>query len=237
MQTAISKTILIAKEIESNFIYDYTDRLKELDLWRAFEPVYNIHGVTTKNKNIAICFICHAYNPESMWLDIKKDRSDNKRSILLNLGANFDDEFTNSLLINENEQVVASIFRFLENIKDWRWRTIFDLIEYSSKMSRFAAMDTADEKSFKKTTKDGTVEDYSQEVEIETIVKVNKEKGNLISLAFDARKKADELIEQIQKDYVATDNATQNDFNFTFTETAKKRDPLSWREYIKSRAK
>lgn len=235
MQTATAKSISIAREIQSELIYDYTERLAEVDLLTVFKPVYDLPGETMKNKNIVICFIIYAYNPESLWLDIKKDRIDNKKRILYNLDAELDHEFIKSVIDNSNENVNMAVFNFLEIIKDWRWRSVFDLIEYAAKMSRFSSLDTADEKKFQKATKDGEVQDYSEEVPIETIVKVNKEKGNLINLSLDARKKADDLIEQIQKEYVATDNATQQDFDFAFTQTAKKRDPLSWRQYIRER--
>ena len=41
------------------------------------------------------------------------------------------------------------------------------------------------------------------------------------------------LIDEIRKEFVTTDTATQSDFKFIFTDTAKKRDILSWRAWIR----
>lgn len=235
MLSTIAKSINLAKQIRSDITNNWSEELYDNDLANSFAPIYGMKDVGLSDKNTVICYIIYAYNPESAWLDLKKDRIENKSQILLNLGANVKDEFYSGIISNKNETVNISIFNFLEHIKDWRWRSVFDLLEYASKMSRFASMETEDERKYQKTTKDGQAVDYTEEVEITTIVSVNKNKGILLQQSIDAREKANNIIEQIAKDFVQTDNATNQDFNFMFSETSKNKDPLSWREFIKER--
>lgn len=228
MQKAIELARLIGKDLKKN----WEEQLEEYNLTRIFSSVYNT-AETLEDKNKIICYIIHAYNPDSFWLDMNKDRTDNKIKILNSLDADTKSELYQNIINGKYESVNISIFSFLEELKDWRWRSIFDLLEYASRMSRFAAMETSDEKEYEKVAKDGAVQKYTEEVSIETITKVNKEKGNLIHQSIAAREKADMLLAQIRKEFAVTDDAVQQDFNFSFTETAKKRDILSWREFIK----
>jgi hypothetical protein len=235
MLSTIAKSINLAKQIRSDITKNWSEELFDYDLSNAFAPIYGMKDIGLSDKNSIICYIIFSYNPDSLWLDLKKDRIENKTHILLNIGVNVNDELYSGILANKNETVNISIFNFLEHIKDWRWRAVFDLIEYASKISRFASMETDDERKFQKTLKDGEKVDYTEEVEIKTIVSVNKDKGILIQQSIDAREKAHSIIEQIAKDFVQTDNATGQDFNFSFSETSKNKDPLSWREFIKER--
>jgi uncharacterized protein YlbG (UPF0298 family) len=230
----MQKALELAKSIGKDLQKNWSEELDEFNLTSIFSPVYNsvelIH-----DKNTIVCYIVHAYNPDSFWLDLKKDRTDNKIKILNSLGADVSRDLYQNVMNGKHESVNISIFSFLEELKDWRWRSIFDLLEYASRMSRFAAVETEEEKKFQKVNKEGESVEYTKEVDIEVITKVNKEKGNLIQQSIKARENADLLLEQIRKEFVATDNAVQQDFNFSFTGTSKKKDVLSWRDFIKDR--
>ena len=83
--------------------------------------------------------------------------------------------------------------------------------------------------------KEGQKETLTEEIDIEKILKSEKEKGQLMDMAEDKRRKADKYIEEIRKDFVATDHATQQEFGFQFTESVKKKDIYSWSEFIRDR--
>ena len=228
----MKKAIELSREMQKSISDNWSEKMEEYGLMHIFLPVYN-GPEKLKDKNTIICYIIHAYNPDSFWLDLKKDRIDNKKRILSHLDADLKSELYKGIIANKNEVANIAIFNFLEELKDWRWRSVFDLVEYASRMSRFAAMETSDEKEYEKTSKDGQIQKYKEEVDIKTIVNVNKGKGDLIEQSIEARKKAANMLAEIQKEYVATDNATQQDFSFSFSDTAKKKDILSWRTYIK----
>jgi len=228
MGKATDLILKISKDTTKN----WREELWQYDLLRIFEPVLSNNEKTLSDKNKTICYIVYAYDPDSGWIDLKKDRIDNKTRVLMNLDANIKDQYYADIIANKQDETNTAIFNFLEELKDWRWRSVFDLLDFASKMSRFAATETDEEKSF--TKKKGEQEETrTVDVGIEIITKVNREKGNLIQQSLEARKTANELIEQIRKEYVVTDNATQQDFGFAFSETTKKKDPLKWRSFIK----
>lgn len=230
MQKAVEIAIKISKDFEANWL----EELENYNLHKIFSAVYN-GPETLKDKNRIVCYIIHSYDPDSRWLDLRKDRTDNKIGILTNLDADVKSDLYQGIINNKNEPVNISVFSFLEELKDWRWKDVFNFLEYASRISRFAAMETDDEKQYEKTAKDGQVTKYKEEIDISVISRVNKEKGVLLEQAHEARKKANELIEQIRKEFVSTDNAVQQDFEFSFSDTSKKKDVLSWREYIRER--
>lgn len=225
--------IELARIIEKDFLADHTEIIYDYGYANVFGAVLN-GPESTKEKNKIVCYIIHAFHHDSNWLDLKKDRIDNKNTIIENLEGDPASKLWTGIVANKNEPVNISTFSFLETLKDWRWRSIFDLVDYAAKMSRFASKETEEEKQWEELSKDGEKTTLKEEVDIEKIVKVNKQKGDLIDQSVAARKKADVLMEDIRKQFLSTDTATQADFNFTFTETAKKKDIMSWREFIKS---
>lgn len=230
MQKAIDLAMRIAKDLSK----DWTEELEYYNLWNIFRPIYNSdEGLL--NKNRIICYIIHAYSPDSLWLNLKKERDQNKTAILNNLDADVQLDIFKNILNNKHESVNISIFSYLEELKDWRWKTVFDYLDHASRISRFASRETDDSKQYEKTAKDGQIQTYKEEVDIETIVKVNKDKGILLKQAYEHRIEANKIIEEIKKDFVATDSAVQSDFNFSFSETSKKKDILSWRSFIQER--
>lgn len=220
----------LIKQISKDLSKDWRDELREYNMPDTFNNLYSDEIV--KDANIIICFIVYAYSPESLWLDLKKDRLENKMRILKNLGVDPSLERYDDLMNNKNEIAGMAIFDFLEGLKSWKWKAIFDLLDYSSRMSRFATRETEAEKTFDKMNKEGEVKTLTEELDIDVISKVNKEKGLLLDQSISKRRQADSLLEEIKKEFVQTDNATQGDFGFAFTDTAKKRDILSWRSWI-----
>lgn len=209
--------------------------LEEINLHSTFGAIYSMKDIPIEDQNRIICFIIYAYSPESLWLDIKKDRIDNKKKILESLGANTASSLYQKIIYNSEDIVGMCIFNFLVELKDWRWSMIYSLLEYSSRQQRFATEDTAVEKTWDELNKEGQKETLRQEIDISDILKINKDKGSLLQLSIEKRLQADEMIESIRKDYMNTDAATQSDFGFQFTDTSKKRDIMSWRTFTKER--
>ena len=229
------KAIELANKIRKDLSKNWLPELEESNLHKTFESVYSLNKATIVDCNTIVCFIIFAYSPDSTWLNLKSDRLDNKIKILSNMDAEVGNQIYQDLLYNKDETIGMSVFNYLEDLKDWKWRAIFDLLDYSSKMFRFATAETEEEKTFDKMNKEGIVASMSESYSIDTIAKVNKEKGLLLDQAISKRKQADTLLDEIRKDYVSTDQSTQADFQFNFTDTAKKKDIMSWRDFIKSR--
>lgn len=232
MNKAIQLSQLVKKELSK----DWSEELEIYSLHKIFESVYSLEE-SFKDKNTIVCFIIYSYSPDSLWLDLNKDRFDNKKQILNNLGViNFDTGLYYDIINNKNELVGISIFNFLEQLKNWKWNTVFDLLDFSSKMAKFSTQETEEEKSYDKTNKkSGETTTVTQDIPIEVISKVNKEKGYLLDQSIAKRIQADNLLKEIRTEFVKTDEATQSDFSFMFTETAKKKNILSWSEFIEDK--
>lgn len=228
----MQKALKLALQIRNNLDKDWRAELEEYGLHKVFFPIYKLNNANLEDLNRIICYIIYAYSPDSLWLDIKKDRIDNKKKILHNLDADLSKKIFKDIVSNSiNDIIGTSIFSFLEELKDWRWKVVFDLLEYSARMSRFANAETSEEKTKKKGKGDNEVEVIAS-VDIDIISKVNKEKGQLLQMSIEKRKQADDMINEIRKEFVATDNSVQGDFSFSFTESAKKKDIMSWADFI-----
>lgn len=226
----MQKSLDLIKSISKNLSKNWKEELFEYNMPESFSNIYSATDV--ENGNRIICFIVYAYSPDSLWLDFRKDRLENKIKILHNLNANVSESIFQDLINNKNDISGMAIFDFLETLKSWKWRAIYDLLDYSSKMFRFATQETEVERTFDKMNKEGEVKTLTQEYDLDLVSKVNKEKGLLLNQAIDKRKQADILLEEIRKEFVSTDHLTQQDFGFNFTDTSKKRDILSWKTFI-----
>ncbi|HNU13635.1 MAG TPA: hypothetical protein PKI55_04195 [Chitinophagaceae bacterium] len=228
------KATALSKIIRNNILDNHEDTIRDYGLWECFCHIYE-SAEKIADKNRLVCYVNYAYNPESYWLDLKKDRIDNKTRILVNLEAEIKSDLYKKILKDNHEPVLRSIFAFLEELKDWRWRAVYDYLDYAAKISRFAINETEEERQYEKKAKDGQIETYTEEIDIEVIAKVNKQKGELLNQAHKAREKAEEIMREIRKDFAPTDDATQSDFGFSFSDTAKKKNIMSWREFIRSK--
>ena len=231
----MQKAIELAKKIVHAPKANYVNDLDDLNLLKIFQPLYDLL-YPTQDENKLIAFIIFAYDPDSQKLDLRKDRYENKLSIMANIGLDVKKDFIEEILSNSNEKFNHIVLNYLEELTDWRWVQIYSYLDYHSNMIRFANQKTEEERKYDKMNKEGIVKELKEEYDIETIAKINKNKGDLLNQAMDARHKADVLLEEIRKQFVNTDHAVQQDFGFMFTETAKKNvDIMSWREFIKKR--
>lgn len=228
MTKAIEVAKLLAKTPKGNYIQD----LDDISLYKVFEGLYEM-GYPTVDENRLIAFVIFAYDPDSQKLDIRKDRYENKANIMQGLGIDIKSELMQEILTNSNENFNTVVLKYLETLTNWRWPTIYSLLDYHSNMIRFANQKTEAEKSFDKINKEGEIRTLTTEYDIDVISKVNIQKSEIFKRAIAAREDADKLLEDIRKEFMPTDHAVQQDFGFQFTDTAKKKvDIMSWRSFI-----
>jgi hypothetical protein len=195
----LEKCIKAAKVI-SKSTDDMQSYLEDLNLITTFKDIYSL-GFPTEYENKLIAFIIYSFDPDSQKLDIRKDRLENKISIMENIGLDSTDTLMVEILNNSNDVFNGVVLQYLEHITDWRWVHIFSSLDYHSNMIRFVNQKTEEERKYDKINKEGIVKELTEEYDIETIAKINKTKGDLLNQAMNARKQAEELLEQIRKDY------------------------------------
>lgn len=227
--------IEIGKAISKDLGKNWVSQLEDANLYKLFEPIYKLtFSIETLNSIVAYCIL--AYDNESQWIDIRKDRYENKYKILKSLDCDIESEIFEEILRNGNEIINDVILHYLSELTDWRWQTVFTLLDYHANMIRFVNQKTDAEKTFNKLNKEGDVKTLTEDYDIDTITKVNKQKGELLDQAIQSREKADKLLMEIRKDFVSTDTAVQADFGFSFSDTSKKKiDIYSWKDFIASR--
>lgn len=229
------KGIELADKIKQDPSLNWIAELEYSDLYKSFSPIYNF-DTSPKEQNLLTCFVIYAFDPDSLKLDVRKDRYDNKVSIMHNIGINTNSLLIEEILNNSNEIFNNCVASYLEQLTNWRWGTIFALLDYHSNMIRFATQKTEAEKSIDKMNKEGEIKTLTTEFDIDVISKVNIQKSDIFKRAIEAREQADKLLEDIRKEFMPTDHATQQDFGFNFTDTSKKKvNPESWSEFIKER--
>jgi len=231
----MKKAVDLSKKIMKSLDVDYTSDLEDLNLHLTLGSIYNLPDTEIEDKNRVLCFVILAYSPDSGWLDLGKDRLQNKNKILESLGADTKVPLFQSILNGKNDLTGMCIFNYIEELKDWRWPAIFNLLEFSSKIQLFASKDTETAITWEEAGKEGEKIKLTEEIDVQKIATVNKQKGDLLSLSIKKREEAEHLLDQIRKDFVHTDNAVQSDFGFSFTDTSKKTDILSWRAFINAR--
>lgn len=228
------KEIEIIQKIAKNPDEVWTETLRENDLYKIFSPIYRLN-LTITEQNLLVCFVVYSCDPDSPKLDIRKDRLENKRAILNSISEKLTKPIFEDIINNANDEYNDVVISYLEKLLDWRWQQIFSFMDYHATMMRFANKKTDSEKTIDQII-EGKIETLTEEIDMDKVAKINKQKGELLNMALEAREKAEKLLSEIKKDFVATDTAIQADLGFTFTDTAKERiDILSWRGFIRNR--
>lgn len=231
----MQKAIELAKRIVKNPKLNYINDLDDINLLKIFQPLYDL-TYPTQIENKLIAFIIFAYDPDSQKLDLRKDRYENKLSIMENIGLDVKKDIVEEILSNSNDKFNDIVLNYLEELTDWRWPTIYANLDFHSSMLRFASQKTEAEKSQDKVIGKGEnqeVKTITTDIDIDVIAKVNIQKSDLLKKALTAREDAERLLEEVRKAFVTTDHAVQQDFNFSFSDTAKKKvDIMSWKDFI-----
>lgn len=209
----ISLAQRMIKDLEANYLPD----LEHLNLHIVFRPIYK-HNLTILNLNAIVAFIILAYSEESPWLNPRKDRASNKAEILSGIGVSPDNPIYKEIIHYSNDSVQQVILNYLLFHVDGRFREIIDLLEYADKNFFFSNRRTADKKKTGESKdENGNVEEVYQYIDELEMAKINKEKGELMIRAQEAREKAEKLLKQLEVDYQKTDSATNGDFGFSFS--------------------
>lgn len=168
---------------------DWTYDLKSLGMWEKFSDLYD-YGNLIKS-NITIAFIVCAFNGYSDMVHLHKDRVENKREILINLGANendiehglfnqiiynvanssLDDSMTPSEESAYLEKYLNCVRSYMNWQKDSKWNMWIKKKEFVSANIDYANKPPADTKEV--ATKTGTELVATPDTDISTI-KVRK---------------------------------------------------------------
>lgn len=206
----MQKSIETAKKISKDLGKNWKSELQEVNLYHIFLPVYSLtYNIETLNS--IVCFIIYAYDNDSQWIELKADRIDNKCQIIKGLSCDPKEEVWQAIINNEIDEVLTVVGNYLEAITTWKWKTILSCFDYHAINIRKATEIT-------KSTD-----------ELEA-AKIDKAKGDLLKQCLSQRQIGEDLLKEIKADFVKTDRATQQDFEFEVTSAI---NIESWRSFIK----
>lgn len=229
------KAVDLAKKIYKDPEANWLSHLEEQNLHKIFRPIYH-HNFTIEIQNKIVSFIILAYDNDSHWINPKKDRYENKLQILDGIDIEKKSPVFKAILNYDDDKIQEVILQYLMAQTDHRWYEVMTLLEYSNKTMMFCNRRTNEKFQVGSSLNEDTkaVEVNFEFLDPREIAAVNKEKGDLIKKAMEARKTADELLRTMESDYQKTDHATQGDFGFAFSDP-KKYDPMSWEQRLRKR--
>lgn len=222
----MSKVLDLILELKSDMSSNWQDRLDKINILPDVKILYG-KGYSQTFSNRLLAFIILAYDNKSGWVEIHKDRWENKRKIWKRLGGEIDD-LTRSIIHNENELVNHVVAWYLDYQRDWRWQSIATCFEYHSEMMRFGGFRTLEE-----IVEDGddTGEKITKEISTDKVAKANTEKGSNIQKGIEHRLKGEAMLDEIRRDFVSLDTITDKEGAGKITETT---NPMSWASFLRN---
>lgn len=216
----MQKAIILASKISKQLDKNWTSEIEEVNLHRCFEPIFRLeHNIISLNT--LVCAIIYSYDNESKWIDLRQDGYTINKNILSGLGADIEEQIFKDFIHLSNHEIVLCIGNYLDLLPDWRFVTARKQIDYHSKYIRES-------------------ESSMTEVDEDKKIKARENIGRLLKEAISQRKTADELILQIEKDYVKTNHRVEQDFNSNYTQKtldflddSSVTDAMSWRQFVK----
>lgn len=221
----MSKMLDTIIRLKQDLSSDWKPSLMDINVYDDIKKLYSLKW-PTKFCNSVLAFIVMAYDNQSAWIEIHKDRWDNKYKIASRLELNIKDKKVKDIVENNNATVNGVVAWFMEYQKDWRWDSIMTYFEYHSEMMRFGSIKTqeqivvGEEEGGKKMLSD---------VSIDEMAKGNFRKGINIEKAVDMRRKGEELLEEIKREFVNVDTIMQREHKRNMTDAT---DIESWESFI-----
>jgi hypothetical protein len=206
----MSKALDLIWKLKATMTEDWQDELERKNLLEDFKPLYKIEGWSRRMANTVVAFIVLAYDNDSGWVEIRKDRYENKYKIMQRLGGDIADDAIIRVVEGENDVVEQVVNWYLyDYLPDWRWGSILAGMQYHSEMMKFANQKTKDKEvgGFEKESGKALYTD----IPTKDIAKANVDKGALIEQALKRRKEADELYEQIRKEFMTVDKISEKE--------------------------
>jgi hypothetical protein len=221
----------LAKKIQEDLEENPLDILEEQNLKEIFSPILRLNHTILKI-NATIAYIILAYSNGSPWLDLNKDRLQNKIRILEGMGIEID-EYFQSVIDCENNIVNSVVGEYLQEQASWEFQQAAMYLDSYQKLVKLSNEKVQTGFTTEELNKDGNIVKLTTEYSADQITKAHNERAKLLTVAHENRVKADELIAKLKGEYVQLHHAVQQDFGFDMLDGKKNLDPASWRHFIK----
>lgn len=212
-------------EMKKDLSKNHADIFEQYNIQKEVAPIYKIPKSSIKANNIILCFIILAYDNESKWLEIHKDRYQNKLKIMTDLGGDVKKSPYKEVVTGNSRPVQEVLLWFLTSIIDWRWNSIFTYFDAHSQMMLQAGAKTIEEF----TTKDEKGNNKITNVDVKELIETNIKKTQLITKAHEMRQAGEAMLRDIQKELVNVDTVLNKEGRMSLSSTA---DYLKWEHFV-----
>jgi hypothetical protein len=233
----MSKMFDVVLKLKRDMKADWQDTLDRNGVLDDFMPIYK-QKWSTETTNRIIAFIVFAYDNESGWIQIHKDRQENKEDILLKLGFKLSDKVAKSVLTGSNKAVEGVVEWFIKFQMDWRWKSILACHQYHSDMTDYANQRYQPEAPEESILDDDEEEEKKPAFKMlgeDKIVGMNIAKGKVLDEAIKRRREGDALMSEIKKEFVALDTVLEKEGKTRITAAADIMSHEKWLATIKTK--
>lgn len=196
--TSRDKVLSTMYELMHKLGDDWTEHLDQLNIDNEYvEKMYadpDIKGDALRG-NIVLCYTVLAYDNRSRFLEPHKDRWENKKKILVKLGglSVMTIPFFQQLIGNQHTACFDLASWYIGYQRDWRWGQWITLTEFHSMSENMA--------------KKGAL-DATEAVQI----------GKMLEIAEKRRMRADEILDDLKKEFLHLDTALEKEDRLTITD-------------------
>lgn len=230
----MSNLLPVIHKLRKDFTTDWSEELNNFNIEIDISPLYN-SGLPVKTKNILFAYIILAYDNESEFMEVHKDRYQTKLKILTRLGVDTKDKFFTAVANGENGLVQRIITWFTLYQRDYRWDEVRSCFDYHSEMMIFAGVKTPDTLSYDTYEKDEEGVDntvtVTEDIDLDKIIGNNLKKAECLKKGIEMRELGMHKLKEIRKDFVNLDTALHKEGVVRITETV---DIMKWEPFIKA---
>lgn len=226
----MSNLLQLITKLKDNLSSNWHEELDKINVLDNVMPLYKQKWKMEQSNRI-LAFIVFAYDKDSGYIDIHKNRDENKIKIIEHLGGDIKNIVIQKVVKRQHAVANDIIAWLMEYMRDWKWDTVITLFEYHAEMMRLASKQTDDEFKEKFDMEEGQEEIVTTDISIEKIVSTNIKKKQLIQEGINARRDGEAMLKEIKREWMAVDFALKHEGLGVITDANKIE---SWEHYISS---
>jgi len=217
----MKNAIELAKKITYIIDEDCSELLKEYNFHKIFEPITELLK-PNKIKNTLIAAIIYGYDNDSKWIDTRVDGITNNKNIIKGLDADLKNDVLTEFVNLRHEPSLECIGNFLDKLPDWRYRhSLLLRNQYTKTMNQ--------------------QEPDLQILDTDKVATYFVNWGKAMESAKKQMYDSQEMLKDIERDFLSTNHKTESDFGVSFTQKSLemfeqenlKIDILSWNHFVK----
>lgn len=225
--------LALVKELLKDIYSDWTDKLKEYNAYTEFEKVYSLNYKESE-KNIIVAFTILAYDYQSSMIEIRRDRSLDKERILQTIAPELNQKVFKEIITGKYEVVTEAAFNYCLSRKNHKFYDVIQLLEQSAANMRYASSSTEDEISVQEKDREGNKITLTSNVDPKKVAEIRLAKANILEKAIAQRNQANQIIDEIKKEYGIIEKVMEDEFDFQLTAN-ENFDVECWADHIRRR--